>query len=209
MSSRCLNSDQVWQTFIRKITLERCCCNSGNPSTTASEKAPESKDQTNRPTATPSPGGPNERSEYRLVCCSNSSERGERHCGCCSGVGKGEGELNNSGHQPVPNNSKLKTFTPLHRATNSTLSAYDRALLEGKTFLEALYAHSAPEPAKAPAPRDEDRASPIQNPIPSTPSPNPFTIPIIPVFHVTTTLAGASWVELTQIYEYLLLFRNK
>jgi hypothetical protein len=89
---------------------------------TASEKTPASNNNTNRPTASPSP----------------------------LGEGRGEGGLN----------SKLKT-------QNSTLpkpplSDYERALREGKTHLEALYIHQAPESAKAdsprhsPARRDED-----------------------------------------------------
>jgi hypothetical protein len=41
---------------------------------------------------TPSPGGSNERSECRPVCCSNSNERSECHFLCCSGVGWGSSE---------------------------------------------------------------------------------------------------------------------
>jgi hypothetical protein len=64
---------------------------------------------------------------------------------------------------PIPSNSKLNT-------QNSTLpkpplSAYERALLAGKTFLEALYIHSTSKSPKANSPRrnpgqqDKDQAA--------------------------------------------------
>ena len=87
-----------------------------NPASPPSEKAPESNKDTNRPVASPSPGG--------------------------------EGELNNKS-QSGPSNSNLKP-------QNSTLpkpplSDYERALLEGKTFLEALYLQAArPKPGSQP-----------------------------------------------------------
>jgi hypothetical protein len=176
----------------------RCCASeAGRTVPPASEKAPVSNKDADCPIAVPSPGGSNERSECHFVCSSD--------------VGKGEGELNNSGHQPVHKkvgrgtpcppsspppaseitpksnddtnrpiaspspggegrdegelNSKLKTQnSPLPKPQH--LSDYERALLEGKTFLEALYAQSTPAPAKAPASQGKDQ--------PSHPKPNPL-----------------------------------
>jgi hypothetical protein len=75
--------------------------------------------------------------------------------------------------ESAPDNSKLKTQNST--LSKPALSAYERAPLEGKTHLEALYIHQAPESAKAdsprrsPARRDED-GSPNTNTQPTPPA---------------------------------------
>jgi hypothetical protein len=82
-------------------------------------KAPQSNDQVNRPTASPSPGGPNERSECRFICC--------------SGVGRGEGGLNSQfktqpspfDHLPYNRNGKI-AHLPRHLRDRINLALYNR-----------------------------------------------------------------------------------
>jgi hypothetical protein len=118
----------------------RVPCSAPSPDTSspppASEKGSETNNNSNRPTASPSPnpspagageGGrrPGEGSQGKSEYC---------------GEGRGEGGLN---PKPKPQNSTLP---------KPPLNDYDRALLAGKTFLEALYAQSArPKPGSQPA----------------------------------------------------------
>jgi hypothetical protein len=113
-----------------------------NPSSTASEKTPASNNDTNRPTASPSP---------------------ER-----------EGELKTDSHirpispiGPIPPNSKLKTQnSPLPKPP---LTAYERALREGKTHLEALYIHSAPSTQPTPPPQTSSAWDSFSQPVRPSP----------------------------------------
>jgi hypothetical protein len=158
---------------------------STNPSSTASEKIPKSNDDTNHPVASPSPRGDlsrlgsGERNLAEPKVAQQPSERAR------ASQRRDEGELKTDSISPSSSNpagplagiasaisrvvhSCSSAVTGGKDASNSKLaaqnphlSAYERALLEGKTFLEALHIHSTTPVSPQPQPQGTPKPNPL------------------------------------------------
>jgi hypothetical protein len=145
----------------------RAKSSSTNPSSIASEKAPVSINDTNQPIV--EEGGASVLASRPDKTSEVQEQKDTVGTRCCA---------SEADPQVSPaTTSTLRPSTPSPRPTGQNpqnsplpkpqhLSDYERALLEGKTFLEALYAQSTPAPAKAPAPQGKNQ--------PSHPKPNPL-----------------------------------
>jgi hypothetical protein len=145
-----------------------------NPTSTASEKISETNNNANQPPASgwgERTREPSLRGEGELKTDSISS-LSSNPAGPLAGIASAISHVIHSCSSAVTggkgvSNSKL---SPRSTGQNPHLSAYERALLEGKTFLEALHIHSTTPVTPKPQPQGTPKPNPLDafsQPVPS------------------------------------------